>query len=165
MSDHHPLWHELQDKTSDANHKLIINLRDLSHTMRSLYEGKGSQKRVLIILKECGGPITQRELTLRLGIQPGSVSEILLKLENADYISRRPNETDRRTWDIELTAAGQEAAAKAADQRSQRHKEMFSCLSDEEKTLLLSLLEKLHEDWEKRYLENRHPSCRKKRHH
>ena len=37
-------------QATDMNDKLIINLRDLGHIMRFLYEGKASQKRILIIL-------------------------------------------------------------------------------------------------------------------
>ena len=137
---------------SDTNDKLIFNLRDISHTMRSLYEGKGSQKRILMILNETG-IITQRALTERLGIQPGSASEVIAKLESAGLIIRRPCEDDRRTAVIELTADGKEQAVLALEQRHSRHKEMFSCLSDSEKTQLLALLEKINEDWEKRYQE------------
>ena len=74
---------------ADIPKKLIINLRDINHVMRSLYEGKGSQKRILIVLNEVGN-ITQRELTERLGIQPGSVSEVIAKLEklNEDWKTR-----------------------------------------------------------------------------
>lgn len=134
----------------DINDKLIINLRDLSHIMRSLYEGRASQKNILIVLRKVGS-ITQRELTARLGIQPGSASEILSKLENAGLIVRTESKTDRRTSDISLTDRGEQMAREAAEQRSRRHVEMFSCLSGGEKEELLSLLEKVHEDWECRY--------------
>lgn len=136
----------------DTNDKLIINLRDLSHIMRFLYEGKGSQRRVLIILNETG-KITQRELTERMGIQPGSASEVIAKLEEAGYVTRTPSETDRRTADIELTQEGKMSAQEATEQRNKRHEEMFSCLSEDEKNSLLLLLEKVNKDWEERYRE------------
>lgn len=136
---------------SDINDKLIINLRDISHKMRYLYEGRGSQKRILIVLYEIGGSITQRELTERLGIQPGSASEVIAKLENEGYIQRTPNEADRRTTDVALTAEGKSAAARAKAERAARHRQMFSCLSEDEKNQLRSLLEKVREDWGKRY--------------
>ncbi|MDO5398793.1 MAG: MarR family transcriptional regulator [bacterium] len=134
----------------DINGRLIISLRDLSHTMRSLYEGKGSQKRIMIILNETG-TITQRALTARLGIQPGSASEVFMKLENAGLIKRTPSNADRRTADITLTEEGKRLAAKASEQRGKRHEEMFTCLSDREKSDLLVLLEKINTDWETRY--------------
>ena len=137
---------------ADVNDKLIINLRDLSHIMRFLYEGRGSQKRILMILNEAGS-MTQRELTERLGIQPGSASEVIAKLESTGLITRTPSASDRRTADIWLSDAGRALALEAADQRRRRHEEMFSCLSEEEKQNLLSLMEKLYSDWESRYLE------------
>lgn len=136
--------------TESINGRLIILLRDISHTMRSLYEGKGSQKRILILLRETG-TITQRELTARLGIQSGSASEVIAKLENMGLIARALSETDRRTANISLTEEGQRLAAEAMAQRQQRHEEMFSALSGAEKAQLLSLLEKINADWETRY--------------
>lgn len=161
----HGEWRKAQYNSAGINDKLIINLRDLSHMMRFLYEGKGSQKRILIILDEVGGRITQRELTERLGIQPGSASEVIAKLEAAGAIKRTPSETDRRTADIELTAAGRKAASGAKERRIQRHEEMFSCLSDDEKNELLLMLEKVNADWEKRYRDIRKDRDRHGHHH
>lgn len=140
----------IQYRTADIYDKLIINLRDLGHIMRFQYEGKSSQKRILIILDEVGS-ITQRELTRHLGIQPGSASEVLAKLENAGLIVRTPNPADRRTADIRLTDKGIAPAREAANQRKKRHEEMFSCLSQEEKQELLLLMEKVYSDWDLRY--------------
>ena len=134
----------------DTNGRLVINLRDISHTMRDLSEGRGSQKRVLILLLETG-PITQRELTERLGIQPGSASEVIAKLENAGLLTRTESEADRRTVDVTLTEEGKQQAEEANSQRIGRHGEMFSALSDEEKGMLLKLLEKVNADWQSRY--------------
>lgn len=137
----------------NIDNKLIMNLRDLGHMIRFLFEGKGSQKRILIILYEAGS-MTQRELTERLGVQPGSASEVIRKLENAGLILRKQSQTDRRTTDIQLTESGQTEAEKAVRQRQIRHQEMFSCLSIEEKEILLALIEKLNTDWDNRYREN-----------
>lgn len=134
----------------DRNNQLIWNFRDISHTMRHISEGKGSQKRVLIILKEHGS-MTQRELTRCLGIQPGSVSEVIGKLEASGLISRTPGQTDRRTADIHLTEAGEIQAHDAYIRREERHQQMFVALSDEEKNSLLSLLEKVNADWDQKY--------------
>ena len=137
-------------RDKDINGRLIINFRDISHTMRFLYEGKGSQKRILIVLLETG-KITQRALTERLGIQPGSASEVIAKLENAGLIRRTVSEEDRRTADISLTEEGKKQAAEAAEQRNRRHEQMFSSLSEDEKVQLLTLLEKINLDWKRCY--------------
>lgn len=137
----------------DTDNKLIWNLRDLGHMMHMLFEGKGSQRRILIILLESGG-MTQRELTERLGVQPGSASEVIGKLEKAGLIERKASPTDRRTTDIQLTEAGRIQAEDAALQRKIRHQEMFSCLSPDEKETLAVLTEKLNRDWDSRYRKN-----------
>ncbi|MGN1398588.1 MAG: MarR family winged helix-turn-helix transcriptional regulator [Erysipelotrichaceae bacterium] len=145
--------------------QLIKNLHRIAHTMRMQSEGKASQKRILVILLEADG-LTQKELTELLAIQPGSVSEILTKLENANLIVRIENENDRRTADLKLTEAGVEAALEAKQDRIQRHKEMFSCLTDEQKQSLLSLLETINRDWQERYpSSNAGKGCKKHQHH
>lgn len=138
----------------NVNGRLVVSLRDISHTMRALYEGRGSQKRVLIVLSETGA-ITQRELTQRLGIRSGSASEVIAKLERMGLVARAPSEADRRTANISLTEAGWEQARAALEQRQRRHREMFSALAEEEKEQLLFLLEKINADWEERYRESR----------
>lgn len=143
-----------REMNQDINDRLVMNLRDLSHTMRGLYEGRGSQKRILIVLSEIG-PVTQRELTQRLGIQPGSASEVIAKLEGAGLITRTESAEDRRTVDIALTGEGKRQAEEAKSQRTQRHVEMFSALSEEEKTHLLALLEKVNGAWEERFAGHR----------
>lgn len=139
-----------QYESFDMNNKLIRNFWNISHTMHHISEGKGSQKRILMILKEHRN-ITQRELTEYLGIQPGSASEVIGKLEAAGLITRTPNGTDRRTVDLHLTEAGESAAGEAYEKRQQRHEKMFSCLSEEEKKTLLALLEKLNTSWNQEY--------------
>lgn len=136
--------------TLSIDNKLIRNLRDVSHTIRFLYEGKGSQKNILILLNETNG-MTQSKLTKRLGILPGSASEVIKKLESAGLIERAPNSSDHRKVDIQLTQSGKVLAQEAALQREKRHQEMFSCLSTEEKNSLLALVEKLNVDWNNRY--------------
>lgn len=147
-------WNEEERKAhyeaADNNDKLIINFRDIHYMMQCLYEGRGSQKRILIILLEVG-TITQQKLTERLGIQPGSASEVLAKLEKNNMIMRKESKSDRRTTDVTLTEQGRAYAEEAAKQRKKRHENMFACLSEEEKSVLLTLLEKLNNSWKRNY--------------
>lgn len=149
-------------QTLDMDNKLIWNFRDIGHFIRNLSEGRGSQKRILIIILE-EEMITQRELTERLGIQPGSASEAIGKLENAGLIVRIQSDDDRRTTNIFLTKEGRLQAQKAFQERKERHQTMFSCLTDEEKETILGILEKVNSDWKQRYkdvrIEHRHGKC------
>lgn len=138
------------DTITDENIDLVLALRDVCHVLHQLYEGKGSQKGVLIALGETG-PITQRKLTEMLGIRPGSASEVIAKLEHAGLVCRSPHPSDGRTVDITLTEQGQRQSMVARQQRIARHREMFSCLSAEEKQQLQDLLEKLNSAWSERW--------------
>lgn len=134
----------------DINEELVHGLLDINHMMRMLYEGKASQSRILIILYE-QKVMNQKDLTEFLGIKPGSVSEILSKLERAELIRRVHSEKDRRTMEISLTDEGKKLAKEAVERRQERHKQMFVCLAENEQKTLLSLLKKLDEDWRERF--------------
>lgn len=118
--------------------------------MRQIAEGRTSQKRILILLRETAG-MTQKELTARLGVQPRSANEVLNKLEQADLISRTSSEADHRTTDICLTPAGEQLAQEAAVKRRERHEQMFSVLSEQEKDTLIELLERINAHRDKTY--------------
>ena len=139
-----------RNETLDINNRLTLSLWDVLHTMRAISEGKGSQKRILMMLLETG-PVTQKKLTALLGIQPGSASEVIGKLEAAGLIARTTSPEDRRTTDVMLTEAGDIAAREALAVREKRHETMFSCFTPEEKQTLLQLLEQLNTFWEGHY--------------
>lgn len=145
--------HKRRYHTLDSKNKLIWNMRDIGHTLRTGFEGKGSQSRILIVLLE-NESMTQSELTEYLDVQPGSASEVIGKLESAGLIVRTQSERDRRTADIRLTDSGRIKAEEAAALRKQRHREMFSCLREDDEAALLMLLEKLNHDWRRRYRNN-----------
>lgn len=130
--------------------KIIKNFRGISHTIMRNSEGKGSQSRILIILLE-NKEVSQRALTKHLGIQPGSVSEVLKKLEDNGLINRLASEDDRRTSILSLTAEGEEAAKKALSHKDQLYNEMLEVLDEKDKQELLTLLEKLNDDWDHKY--------------
>jgi len=136
----------------DINDKILAQLSKLSHQSHMVSGGRGGQKRILHILSK-EGSMTQRELTQRLDIQPGSASEMIKKLESSGYILRTTNEADRRTADISLTEAGK--AQLREDGKESDRAGLFSALSNDEASRLLSLLEKLSADWDSRFKDHR----------
>src|SRR3954454_11923703 len=64
---------------------------------------------------ESHGPMTPSELAAHEKIQPPSVTKILARLEQHDYVSRTPDPTDRRQVVLAATAAGR--ALLAGDRR------------------------------------------------
>ncbi len=144
----HPNYEEM-----GIDEKLFALLGKLGRMGHGGFNGKSSQNRILHILSnsEC---MTQRELTEQLGIQPGSVSEIIKKLETAGLITRQSNSVDRRTVDITLTDAGK-AQAEASLSHHVNHT-LFETLTDDEKQQLLTLLEKVSQDWHNRFRSESH---------
>ena len=98
--------------------------------------------RVLRLLDLGGGSLSQRELTELMGVMPGSLSELLGKMEFRGLITRIRLEEDRRKVTVSLTEAGKEKAAERG------HRDIFSALDESEKEQLKALLKKLTEAWE-----------------
>ena len=102
-----------------------------------------TQSRVLQLLAE--GDMSQREMQERLQVQPGSISELVSKLEFKGLLTRRRNENDLRKVMLSLTDEG-----RLISQDELRRSEMkvdFSGLSWEEQGQLIALLEKLIDNW------------------
>src|SRR5690554_5193273 len=87
---------------------IVRNLRFCSKYLRHHSEGKGSQRRVLYIIRKYG-TISQRDLLGKLDIRPSSLSEILSKLEGQGYIQKTRSEADKRNFDVSITPEGLEA--------------------------------------------------------
>jgi DNA-binding MarR family transcriptional regulator len=103
-------------------------------------EARGmGQGRILTILSQTD-EISQRELQEHLGIQPGSLSEILGKLESRGQIHRSRDEQDKRKATLRITDAGRQAL-EAVSQSEQ--KDPFAVLSAEEQETLRTLLNKV----------------------
>lgn len=102
------------------------------------------QMRILQILSHTWR-ISQKELTDRLGIEPGSMSEVLAKLEDKGYIQREKDADDRRKMMITLTEAGKKAAGGCSEGSDDK---ILESLSEEEKESLGRILGKLLAHWQ-----------------
>lgn len=105
------------------------------------------QNRILGILSE-NPEISQRALQEQLGIEPGSMSEILAKLEEKGFLVKEKDENDRRRMIIRLTEAGRAAAeAEKSEGGKPCAEEIFSSLTAEEQEQLKEMLRKLLTQW------------------
>lgn len=102
------------------------------------------QGRILAILLERSS-MTQKELQDILQIQPGSISEILMKMEEKGLIRRKKDSEDRRRSVLELTEYGREEAL--LQERQENGSPTFGALSEEEQEELKKMLWKLLESW------------------
>ena len=134
---------EAEYSLKDTDDKILLNLRDLGMALSTLYDGKLSQRRTLIVLYYSGG-MSQRELTERLNIRPASMSEVLAKLTNKGMICREPFPGDNRTSFVSLTEEGKKQAIHSIELRTAMRDELLSPLNTGEREELLVLLEKIN---------------------
>lgn len=86
-------------------YELLGLIERCGHFLYHRRGGKRGQGRILkILLTE--GEMTQKKLQERLGIQSGSMSEIVLKLEGNGLVYRTRDESDKRKIKLKITEAG-----------------------------------------------------------
>ncbi|MCD7920052.1 MAG: MarR family transcriptional regulator [Clostridiales bacterium] len=128
--------------------ELHFLLRQCGHRLHGKRRGgKASQRRVLRILTKYGEQ-TQHQLQERMGVQQGSLSELVKKLEARGLVARTRAPQDRRQVLIRLTDAGR-AECEANHQRFLEHNEaLFAPLTQEEQETLRQMLTRLLRAWE-----------------
>lgn len=122
---------------------LLIRCGHRLNTAPSEAQTQGKILRILYL----HGDMPQKELQEQLGIQPGSMSEIVLKLVRKGMVVREKSAGDRRMFVLKLTEAGCKDVEDYHSSRNFRRPQLFNALSEEERKTLESLLEKLLESW------------------
>ena len=127
----------------DPNSLMGLWIRSHKALERMPMDHRGT-RRVLRLLDLGGGSLSQRELTELMDVQPGSLSELLGKMEARGLITRVRLEEDHRKVTVSLTDSGKERAARRGPG------DIFSVLDESEKEQLKALLAKLTAAWEGR---------------
>lgn len=123
--------------------RLNRSLRRCGHYL--YHHSAGQRQRMVLRLLEENGTMSQKDIQESLNIQPGSVSELISKLERKGLVERQRDEDDRRRVTLHLTEAGKEV------QRTDRDtwmRESYQVLSGEEMEQMTRLLERLLDSWE-----------------
>ena len=133
----------LRQRLEDAD---LADLIDMAGRMlRRRPQGGPAQGQALILSILLGREaLSQRELQQLLGIQPGSLSELLSKLEAKGLITRQKAE-DRRGNLLRITDAGREAAA--ANLTDGAGADPFASLTAEQQDALAASLRTLLTAW------------------
>ena len=125
--------HMMEIPQDDSLGSLIMRcFRELRHGGSA-----ATQRKILVILSQTG-ETPQRALQEVLGVRPGSMSEVLGKLESKGLIERTRSGMDRRSAMLKITEEGRKLASEGPAEDA----ELFSALSDEEQETLRGLLKK-----------------------
>jgi MarR family transcriptional regulator, lower aerobic nicotinate degradation pathway regulator len=98
---------------------------------------------VLRVLERDDGPISQREVAERTGIDASDVVDLVDRLEQAGYVRRERDERDRRRYALELTPEGRDAIERFARVAREVDEAVLSVLDPEERDTLRSLIARI----------------------
>ena len=101
-----------------------------------------SQLAVLFGIKH-HGPISAQDLSTRLAITAGAVSQTVDSLLESGLIERTPREDSRRTFNLSLSAGGAQKLSEIEQERYAMIEQTTTDLTDEELDLFISLLQKI----------------------
>ncbi len=88
-------------------------------------------------------PISQQELSGRSGIDPSTMVARMDVLEEHGLVERERCVTDRRSYEIRLTPAGQKTLAELGRRAEEHGRQFFAPLTGDERAQLHELLAKL----------------------
>ena len=132
----------LRERIADAG---LAELIELSGRLMRHRPGAGSARGQNLVLSILAGreSISQRELQQMLGVQPGSISEIVSKLEKKGLVTREKAE-DRRGNLLCITESGRQALPQA---HAEPEDALFTALDEDQRDTLAGLLRTLLNDW------------------
>ena len=83
------------------------------------------------------GRLSQQDLAGRLELDKSRISRLAAGLERRDLLTRERDPGNRRTYRLELTAAGSRTARALARTLRERHERIFAAMTGEERAGLL----------------------------
>lgn len=134
------------EQTRTLSGDVIKQLKACGHFLYFRMGGKIGRKRILIILEKYH-ELLQKELQDMLEVQSGSLSEIIIKMENDGLIEKAKSEKDGRHMVIRLTEKGIREAEIARKEHDKHVEELMSCLSENQKQELYDLLSTVLKHW------------------
>ncbi|MGB4661412.1 MAG: MarR family transcriptional regulator [Mobilitalea sp.] len=158
MGDHRGHGHHGRCMNDNQEEDILSLLGKCSHFLHHKRGGKRGQGKILRILAE-HPEIGQRELQELLGIESGSMSEIVIKLENKGFITRTKDETDKRMTKLMITEFGLAKSKEVEARDLEADQSVINSLNAEEQEQLKVLLKKLLQGWEVTFESMRENRC------
>ncbi len=140
---------ELRESLADSTivRRLLHNFGYFGHFLHLHAGGRGGKQHILLSVYQNGGHMAQSELAKQSCVSSASLSEVIAKLETGGYLSRVRSASDGRQLDIQLTRAGSDKARELIADKLAFEEEAFGCLTEDERKELLTLLDRIAEQW------------------
>lgn len=98
---------------------------------------------MLVVLVTAGGELELRALRRRLGATKANATEVLSTLELRGLVARRRTAHDRRAAVVTLTARGRDLVDQLFPEHTERVRDAFAVLDEQEKRSLAAICRKL----------------------
>ena len=119
--------------------RIMRDLGYFGHFLHLHAGGRSGKQHMLERILDEGGTVGQRELQDTVPISSAALSEVLAKLESEGLVTRTRSQSED----------GQAEAKLCAEKRTKFEEVAFSVLSEEERTQLLEVLDRLMGHWQK----------------
>jgi DNA-binding MarR family transcriptional regulator len=132
----------LQERRNSPGLLLALVGADAMRELRQAHTGDGVTPRQyhLLALLDGHGPMGQSDLGAAVGTDPSVLVTQLNPLEDAGFVSRDRDPSDRRRHVVTLTPAGAKKLRAATRSQERAEDALFSALSGDERDQLRSLL-------------------------
>ena len=100
----------------------------------------------MLTILDAEGPVSQRALSERTGIDASTMVQRMDTLEDEGLIERGRNAEDRRSYQLELTPKGHEVLEELRGQAGAHMERLFGTLTSAERGELHRLLQKVADD-------------------
>ena len=127
--------------------KLMNAMKYCAHILRHHCIYNESQNRIVMLVDKYG-PISQKDLLGKMNMQPGSLSELVSKVEAAGLIEKKQSKTDKRIHLLHITTQGKAQSLEYEKQQEEMTEKLFAVLEPEQKEILLQNLDTLLQHWE-----------------
>lgn len=121
-------------------------MQEVVKILEDKYELSKSELELLVTLattKDNTGTLAPTKLYESLVFSSGGMTKLLKKLEEKNYINRLDNPKDKRSKLVRITPVAKEITKLAINDVMLLESRYFACLTDDEKSNLFAVLEKL----------------------
>ncbi len=129
----------------DLSHQIIEFYEKISSWELAVVKGSGLSPAQMHTIEIVGHakPLRMKELAQKMGVTTGTLTVMVDRLEQNGLLERRPHESDRRSFLIDLTDKGREFFKEHHQFHLQLTKELTSTLTSDEQKQFSHILEKI----------------------